>query len=355
MSVMKKQLRFWSSILLLLRKMSKRYYLIAMLLCLILLISACKKTGAATGTAPRTPFIGGTAGITMGFEKGNPPPEVTDDGSFEFNAIVRLKNDGEFTVDKSQIKLNLIGFDPGDFSLGGFDGLRNVEPEAKLEPRRRGAEGDIIEGTTTFATFPRDGFFTPVEFVGNTEFTFRAEACYNYRTQAFAKLCVLRDMVNVKDNSICKPNGAKTIQSSSAPVQVSNLKQNVIGKDKLSFSFDIILNGNVDIFSDIEKPSTGFDIACPKEPRQRRQVENKVTVQVIESPSDPILINTKCGGLGNSKQGEVFLVDGKRTIICTAELVSDREDLERGIAVDVSYNVLDDKETKVLVKHLAEP
>jgi len=338
--------------------MNKKCITFALLVCLILLVSACKKSGAAGGTAPRTPFIGGTAAITMNFEKDSPPPEVTDDGTFAFNAIVRLKNDGEFKVDKRQIKLNLIGFDPGDFGLS-FADLRNVEPDATLDPKRRGAEGDIIDGTTTFAIFPRgsagDGDFIPLEFVGNTEFTFRAEACYNYQTKAFTKLCVLKDMINVRDKSVCKPNGARTIQSWSAPVQVTSLKQSVSGKDRLSFSFDIILNGNVDIFSDREKPSSGFEIACPKDPRQRRLVENKVLVEVIESPSDPVITNLKCGGLDSGGKGEVMLIGGKRTIICTAELVSDREDLERGIEVRASYNVLDNKETKVLVKHLAAP
>lgn len=335
--------------------MNKRYYVFALLIGLLLLASACKKTGAAGGTAPRTPFIGGTAGISINFEKDSPPPEVTDDGTFDFNAIVRLKNEGEAKVLRDNMQINLIGFDPDDFNVGDFDQLRNQRPDDDLDAKRRDAEGNIIEGTTTFATFPKtpDTFFNPREFSGNTEFTFRADVCYNYQTQSNTKLCILRDMINVRDGSLCKPSGSKPVHSSSAPVQVQNLRQSVVGKDKLSFTFDVALSGNVDIFWDKteQKPIT-FDAGCPKDPTVRRQRENKVGIEITEIPGDPIITSFKCGGLEGSK-GVVQLVSGRRTITCTIELVQDRLDLEKTVGINLIYNVLDDKETKVLVKHLA--
>lgn len=338
--------------------MNKRYFILALLVCIILLVSACKsKSGAATGGAPKTPFIGGTAGITINFEKDSPPPEVTDDGTFGFKAIVRLKNDGEFKVEKNKVKINLVGVDPDDFGAQPDD-VREQTPEDDLDAKRRDAEGNLIEGTTTFATFPKSqSDFTPRKFSGNTEFTFRADVCYLYQTKANAKLCVLRDMINVRDDSLCKPTQGKTVFSSSAPVQISNFRQSVIGKDKLSFSFDISLSGNVDIFRDKTSdtnPSSGFDNACPRDPRKRRELENKVKVTVSTMPpSDPIITGIKCGGLDSSDVGTVTLVSGKRTITCTADLNTNRVDLEKVIEVTLDYNVLDNKETKVLVKHLA--
>ena len=257
--------------------MNKRYCVIALLVCLILLVSACKRTGVATGGAPRTPFIGGTSGLTINFEKDSPPPEVTDDESFSFNAIVSLKNDGEARVDRNDIRLKLVGFDPADFS-SDFSLVKDVQPDDSLEPKKRDAEGNIVEGTTTFATFPSGPSggaginFVPKKFSGNTEFTFRADVCYNYKTEANAKLCVLKDMINIRDDSICRPTAVgttgRTIYSSSAPVQVTNFRQSVIGKDKISFSFDIVLSGNVDIFGskDSKTPaSAGFEVACPRD------------------------------------------------------------------------------------------
>ena len=336
--------------------MNKRFYAVALLISLILLLSACKQSGAASGGAPRTPFIGGTAGITINFEKDSPPPEVTDDESFSFRTIMRLKNDGETKVDKNNMKINLVGVDPQDFGASTED-VREQVPEDDMDSKKRDAEGNIIEGTTTFASFPKanSDFTIPRKFSGNTEFTFRANVCYAYETRATTKLCILRDMINIRDNGLCKPTQGRTIYSSSAPVQATNLRESVIGKDKIAFSFDISLNGNVDIFRDSSDttPTSGFDAACPSDPRARRQVENRVKVE-ITTTGDPVVTNTKCGGLDSGDRGTITLVSGKRTLTCTADLDPDRVDLEKTFDITLSYNVLDSKETKVLVKHLAE-
>lgn len=334
--------------------MNKKYVAIALLVCLILLVSACKQSGAVTG-APRTPFIGGTAGVAINFEKDSPPPEVTDDESFAFEAIVRLKNEGETTVNRNDIRVNLVGFDPADFGKT-FSDLRDKQPDDTLESKKIDAEGNIIEGNPTFVTFPSSSdSFIPRKFSGNTEFTFRAEACYLYQTQANTKLCVLKDMINVNDRSLCKPTGSRSLHASAAPVQITNFRQTVVGKDKLSFSFDIVLSGNVEIFwskSDTT-PSSNFESACPSAPRTRREMDDQVKIEITEIPVDPIFTNVKCGGLESGFKGIVKLVNGRRTMTCTVELVSDRIDLEKTMGINLMYNVLDNKETKVLIKHLA--
>ena len=341
--------------------MSKKYYFVAMLVVMVLLASACKGSGAASGGAPRTPFLGGTAGLTINFEKDSPPPEVTDDSSFSFNAIVNLKNDGEFKITRDNVKINLVGFDPSDFSQAGFDVLKDNSPTDDLNAKRRDAEGNIVDGTTTFVTFPRSGDFVPRKFPGNIEFTFRADVCYNYQTEANTKLCILKDMINIRDDSICKPTAVGTssrpVYSSSGPVQVTNFRQSVIGKDKISFSFDVVLSGNVDIFWKKDTrttPSSGFDAACPRDARARRDVESNVDVEVTEIVSDPVVLNPKCGGLDSGNRGTIRLVNGRRTITCTADLATDRLDLEKAMSIKLNYNVLDNKETRILIKHLAE-
>ena len=333
--------------------MNKKYYSVPLLICVVLIISACKQSGASSGTASRKPFIGGTGGLTMNFEKDSPPPEVTDDGTFAFNSIVRLKNDGEFKVSKDDVKLNLLGFDANDFG-STLPEMSEVTPDDDLDPKRMDAEGSIIEGTTTFATFPKSGKdFIPKRFPGNTEFTFRSEVCYHYNTDSNTKLCILRDMINERPNSICKPGGSKQVYSSSAPVQILNFRESVVGKDKISFSFDIVLSGNVDIFwsNDKTTPSSGFDAACPRDPRKRRAAENSVGVELKEIPVDPIFSNLKCGGLDGTFKGVVRLINGRRTITCTSDLTTARNDLEKLLSINLEYNVLDNKETKILVKH----
>ena len=335
--------------------MNKNYYVLALFICILLLVSSCaKKSGAATGSAPRTPFIGDTSGVVINFEKDSPPPEVTDDSSFGFRAIVNLKNQGEFTIPRDHIKVNLIGFDPADFGHS-FEDLRDVTPDDNLQSKKRDAEGNLIDGTTTFAQFPKSGSdFVPSKFPGNTPFTFRADVCYNYQTEAISKICVLKDMINVRDDSICRPTQSKTVYSSSGPVQITNLRESVIGRDKLAFNFDVVLNSNVDIFWTKDKivPTT-FDDGCPRDPRFRRERENQVGVIINEIPIDPIFSNLKCGGLDDGGTGVIRMISGKRTVTCTVDVTPERLDLEKTISITLQYNVLDTKETQVLVKHLA--
>jgi len=61
----------------------------------------------------------------------------------------------------------------------------------------------------------------------------------------------------------------------------------------------------------------------------------------------------KCGGLDSDSAGVVRMINGRRTITCTASLVQDRLDLEKTVGILLEYNVLDNRETQVLVKHLA--
>ena len=335
--------------------MNKRNYVLGLLIFLVLLVSACSRSGASSGKAPKTPFIGGTTGITINFEKDSPPPEVTDDGSFAFDAFIRIKNDGEFKVLKDKVRINLVGFDPVDFQSTLAD-ISDIIPDDDMDSKKRDAEGSIVEGTTTFAKIPKGGptkDFIPKKFPGNTELTFRADICYNYNTDANTKLCVLRDMINARDDMLCKPTGSRQIYSSSAPVQILNFKQDVVGKDKISFSFDIVLSNNVDIFwNEVEKtPSDGFEAACPRTPKNRRQVENNVGLEILSIPTDALFSNLKCGGLDGAFKGVIKLINGRRTITCTADISATRNDLEKIIPINLKYNVLDNKETKVVVKH----
>jgi hypothetical protein len=339
-------------------KMNNKAILTGLFLCLVVILSSCgQRSGASTGGVTGEPFIGGTQGVMMEFEKDSPPPEVTDDTSFAFQVLVKLKNEGEMKIERNQMKLKVEGFDPADFGRT-FDEMRDVEPDDDLESKKKDAEGNIVEGTTTFATFPRGGgYLEPTRFTGNTEFQIRAKACYLYQTDSNTKLCGLRDMINVRDNAICRPTEGKTVYSSSGPVQVQGFRQSVVGKDKISFSFDVVLANSVDIFWSRQgqnTPAQGFDAACPEDPRTRREVENNVEVEITEVPVDPVFANLKCGGLDNSNIGVVKLVNGKRTITCTVELVPDRNDFEKVVGIKLRYNVLDSKDTRIIVKHLAD-
>ena len=325
--------------------MDRKLIFIVLLASLLVFISACKG-GDNTGRAPRTPFLGGSTGLVIEFEKGSPPEEVTDRGTFDFNAIVKLRNDGEFDLTKDKVKVSLIGILPQDFNADPKD-LTDERPADDPTSRKRDSEGNVVEGTTTFVTFPSgtETFNFPGTLSGNQEFTFRADVCYLYQTKGVATLCVLRDMINVRDDAFCKPIETKPVYSSGAPIQVANFKQTVSGEDRISFSFDIVHRGNGNIFK--AGSSDAPDASCPKDSRERRSKEDRVKVTVNTKMG-----NLRCTGLEGTTTGHVTLVSGKRTVTCTQDLDPNRNDFETPIDIILDYNYNDDKETKVLVKHL---
>ncbi|MBN4049101.1 hypothetical protein JYT91_00620 [archaeon AH-315-M20] len=314
----------------------------------LLILAGCKGGGGgeATGSAPKTPFLGGTNGLDIELLQESPPEEVTDGGTFPFQAVVILKNEGEFDLKRGDVKVDLIGILPEDFGVSSDD-LRDKRPEDDLSPKIRDAEGSIQDPIVTEVTFPDvDSFFNFERSVtGNTIFIFRADVCYKYQTKALSRICVLRDLINVDNDDVCDPSESKKVFSSSSPVRISSFKQTVTGKDKISFSFDVVHSGSGEVFK--EGDATSLPADCPKDSRARREKENKVLINV-----DTGLPNVRCIGLSDGKSGFITLVNNKRTVTCHQELDPGRNDFETNVDITLDFNYRDDVEREVLVKHL---
>ncbi|PIO04328.1 hypothetical protein COT48_01015, partial [Candidatus Woesearchaeota archaeon CG08_land_8_20_14_0_20_47_9] len=244
----------------------KRGQITAILLVLTLAIAALSFTGCTSGetTTPGSPFVGGTNGILMSFLEGNPPAEVTDDKTYPFNVVVKVKNDGEANIRSSTLKITLSGFDPKEFGFsdGGAEAITNTLKE-ELTATRKDVEGNTIEGSTVYMTFPpEDSGLPPFEYTGklsgNTPFTIRADACYLYGTQANAKLCLKRNVLEPdKKGGVCKVTESKTVYNSGGPVQVTSLKESVGGQGKVSITFTLEHKGNGKIYL---AESTGYRV-----------------------------------------------------------------------------------------------
>jgi len=315
------------------------------------IIAGCGSGGSGSaegsGSAPKSAFLGGSEGLKIEFLKGEPPEEVTDQATFDFQTVVSIENEGEYDLKRDDVRIDLIGFLASDFGTNE-DELRDKIPEDDPSPRRRDSEGNIIDSIQTYITFPSDeGFFNYERSVtGNTEFTFRANVCYKYQTKALSQLCVLRDLIS-PNNAVCDPTGTKTIQSSGSPVKISSFRQTVAGKDKISFSFDVSSTGTGEVFK--EGDSTSPPASCPTDPRERREKEDRVLVTIETG-----LPNLRCVGLSGSSSGFVSLVEGKRTITCTQELDPGRNDFETNVEITADFNYLDHEEKRVLVKHIVD-
>lgn len=329
--------------------MKQLVYLISGIILLFIIAGCDGGVGSdSSGAAPKTPFLEGTSGLEIEFLDGAPPEEVTDGGTFDFQAIVRLKNEGEFDLKRDQVRIDMIGFLPEDFGVSQEE-LKDKRPEDDPTPKNRDSEGNIIDPIETFVTFPsNDAFFNFERSVtGNTIFIFRADVCYKYQTKALSRICVLRDLVNVDDDTICDPSETKRIFSSGSPIGIDSFRQTVTGRDKISFSFNVVHSGKGNVFKegDVTSPAA----SCPRDPRERREKENRVSVTV-----DTGLPNLRCVGLSGSTSGFISLVNGKRTVTCTQELDTGRNDFETNVEITVDFNYQDDVDQEVLVKHLVD-
>ena len=286
--------------------MNKKYCAVVLLLCLMILMSACKRSGAATGGAPRTPFIGGTSAITLNFEKDSPPPEVTDDQSFAFNVLVRMKNDGEYAVDRNNIRLNLVGFDPNDFGAV-FDDLRDVQPDDNLDSKKRDGEGNIVEGTTTFATFPKSGAsFVPSRFSGNTEFTFRADACYYYETETGPSICIDPQPFST-ENKVCQVQDLTFSSGQGAPIAITRIDQEAFAT-KTQFRITIKNAGN----GEVAEPDSS---RCSTQTLGRDQID-KVRLDFARVSTTPLDCGPFIDNSVKGASGTVRLISGEGSIIC---------------------------------------
>ena len=309
----------------------------------LFVMAGCR--GGDKGGIVTTPFLGGSTGVFIEFVRGNPPEQVYDGGTFDFDVLARLRNDGEYDIPKENMKVSLYGIRPEDFGSTLQD-LTDINPQEKLISRSRDAEGEIIEGIPIEVKFPPnagDHLNYGGKLVGDRkEFLIRANVCYRYQTKAMAQYCVLKNLIDdARDDSICDPRRSSTIYSSGAPVQVANFRQSVAGQDSIRFRFDITRSGNGYVFEYGGSDSPAA--TCPRDPSTRRDNEDRVFVTV-----NPGLGSTICSGLEGSS-GFVRLANGKRTVICTVTLSPDRTDFEKELEIILDYNYEDDRDTRFLV------
>ncbi|MBI2651603.1 hypothetical protein HYX01_03975 [Candidatus Woesearchaeota archaeon] len=321
----------------------KKVMLVAFSVMLVFLIVSCK--GGQDAKTQTTPFLGGTQGLEIKFLESSPPNEVTAGTDFPFQAVVSLRNQGEFELPKENIKVNLIGFLPSNFGVADASVLSNKNPEDNPTPRKKDSEGNIVESTETFVTFP--GATSTFNSNAAGTYIFRADVCYKYQTKAISEICVLENLISKASGSICEPRGAKTVFSSGSPVGVTSFRQTVAGKDKLQFTFDISHAGKGNVFE--------YDTAaaeCPKDTLIRIRKENRVKVSVNTG-----LDGLKCVGLSstNSKEstGIVTLFNGKRTITCTQDAPQNRKDFKKFIDITLDFNYLDHADKGLVVKRLS--
>lgn len=286
---------------------------------ILLMIIGCSKSQEGTEVTIDNPFIGGTDGITINFE--NMREDVRDQGIDPFDIIIKLENLGERDVESNLATVKLSGINPTEF--GTTQGTLTKNSPEDILAKEKTQTGEITPGPPTYIEFTGLNY---KQKITGTQITFpiKADICYNYVTEAVGKLCIRKNIIQPEENGICEVIGDKTLYSSSAPVQITNLKENARTKNKIGFTFEVMNAGTGRVYETGKK--------CE---RTDRQDENKVYVKVKTN-----LAGLNCVGLESSETGStagtITLYGGSKVISCTQE--TPENDFEQVISISTTYD-----------------
>jgi hypothetical protein len=316
--------------------MASKYLYAILIICILFFVFGCEKQGEGGPSVQiKKAFIGGTRGLDISFTESAPPDEVFDT-NFPFSINIKLENVGEWDImNPSDTTLSIVGIDPADFGKTSEFLIKNSPVPmmgAKLDP-----QGNRITGTIANIDFPDLQYVSTV--AGKVQFVLRASACYEYGTKVNTKICILDDLLGITrkgiEEAVCNPNEPKAFENSGAPVQVNNIKETVMGTDRVSLSFDIEHVGSGDVFKKATECSA--------------TIADKDKVYVKVSTGEP---GVQCSGIdGGGAEGYTTLFSGKRSIICTQQLPSPRGDFEKSITINLEYGYRQYVDTQLTVKH----
>ena len=307
---------------------------ILVLFSITLLLFGCGEKDETSNT--QSPFVGGTNGLLVTFMENYPPPEVFDGGQDPFDIVLRLNNEGEFDIPASQLRVRISGIQSTMF--GKVDGQLNQVFPTEIKGKYKDFEGNIIEGAEETIEFTDLNHGSSL--AGTISYTIWADICYLYGGTATTKLCFMKDLRDTGDER-CAVTGPKQVDNSGGPLQVTSFNQNVMGTDKIGFTFKIEKRGNGEVYKD-----TLAD--CNNDEYEDR---NKVWVEVETEQAGLI-----CRGLRDgtdSTKGYARLTSQGALISCD-QPANVATDFEAPVNIVFKYKYGEDVNSGLLVKHTPE-
>jgi len=259
-------------------------------------------------------YVGGTVGLSTYLIEGMPPPMIHDSGTFPFAVGIAIENQGESDVgpgtDNPFVMARLEGINPEQFGVLDADIMQVMS--APLMGARRNFDGTIFPGEITTVSF--EGLNYEPDIHGNTQFTIRADLCYDYETYATATICIKDDVLeNIQDTSICSLTGEKFPQNSGGPLHITSAVENPMAENKVQVNFVIEHVGIGEFFG---RPVNADDLSEPCDFSVRNF--NKYYVDVEVEPLSDSGMTVSCSRFGGSNTGRIKLYQGAPTTVsCT--------------------------------------
>lgn len=334
----------------------KRYFL-AVLLATVLLAAGCGPQETQPDISQA--YVGGDNGLALSFAPQMPPAEVYDEGQITFPIGIQIQNVGESPIGVNTQSafgfIEIIGISPTQFGKTTQDDFIVTWEQADLRllGAQRGFDGTTFPGETALVEIPELSFVG--DRTGNAEYTVRANVCYEYRSEAQGQICIKDNVLELAaDDTICTLTGNKPLQTSGAPVQVTQLAQNPAGADRIQITFRIENIGPGMVFApagqfsyaqqgQICDPSAG-----PNTLRNQMNVEVSLGDEAFSAD-----YNIRCPLLGGGNFGTVRMFGGAPIdLSCTLETFG-REGgrvFTDNFNVDLHYTYLDFIERPVVVR-----
>ena len=276
--------------------MNKKGVLILVIL-LSLFIIGCQ-TGQKKEKQTLGIFIGGTDALDFSFLEGQPPSKVLDNLQEPFFIGLKLQNKGEYEIPQNKIIASLSGINSEAFSLSSLNTKLAIPLEGKIK------SGDqIIESSPEEIQFDEANYRHDL----NADFptSLRVDVCYEYKTKTISKVCLKKKAVEKTLEDKCSILSDSVVtETSSAPIQVRDVKQRSSAAQEVKLTFKIINQGKGDVY-----PPTAFSDKCTEITAEK----NKLFVEVT-SPSASV--NIKCSQMQDSNKGIIKLALNEKTISC---------------------------------------
>ncbi len=270
----------------------KKYFAI-IFLSLLLIISGCKQQD----TGKKGAFIGGTDGVSIDFVNLAPPTQFSQNDSVKVKVL--LKNKGESKVVTGNAKARIFGVELTNFGLTPTYRGTLGPLEAQGEFTKEGGEQEIDFGNIIYRQ----------AIINSEEFTLRARLCYPYQTKASVDVCLKSSLSQESGEQICDINTEKITSGSvsSAPIQITSIKEQTRGTDQIRFDIMIENKGKGEVYPVSSK--------CEDLDDEIKRVENKNKINVKVNSPVGVVCSFRSGE--PSSEGLITLdTTGKDTLSC---------------------------------------
>jgi hypothetical protein len=294
---------------------------------------------------------------------GAPPREIFDGGQMPFGVNVVIDNLGESAVgpeaptlqssDRSTntfALVQIIGINPAQF---GYPELEKTfaDEGITLLGARRNFDGTVVSGDKNVITFEKFNYLPDER--GNSQVTLRANICYDYTTYSRGIVCIKDNVLeSTQDSTICTLSGPKDVKSSGAPVHVTSLTENPLGRNKIQVTFTVENVGTGQIFRRESQNSGLISDACDTSLTNPNKNIVHVKVFLGDDYSSSLI---QCPLLGNSNEGDIQLFQGAAaTLSCTIQTDPNRNRVYTDkLYINLEYTYLQFVETPILIRDVS--